>query len=447
MDDAIREPRGPRPFPLLGHLPQFWRDPRQFLVACAETYGDVVRLQIGAPTLLLTSPHDLQHVLVAHPERYAKTLRISGPRGQRALGESVATSLGTAHLHSRRALQPSFHLTALEAFGPRIAAAATSWVSERTDGERLNLAEHMRALALRVMALTLFGHDLSRDTTLLAAIAARRRYHESVVGTRLPSAMSGTASLLPGYRRALKTIDAALTRALHAHRQAATPHTDHMLSHWTRARRSDGAPLTDAHIRDEALTFIDTGYETIGAALTWTCYLLAQHPDVEDRLASELVGVLNGRSPTAADLRQLPYAAAVLKESLRLYPPAWNFVRTALTSDVLPSNVPVAPGTKLFLCPYIVQRNPRYFPDPQTFSPDRFLGQRDQPRFSYFPFGGGPHVCIGQPLAELECLLILSEVTQRLRFELVSREPPALDSAFALRPRHGLWARVRIKNV
>ncbi len=431
---------------MLGHLLHYWYDPLGFLVRCAREYGDVVKLHIGKPTLLLTNPDDIRHVLVTHADRYAKTLRISGALGRRALGESVLTSLGEEHRKRRRALQPSFHSRAIEVFGTVVTDAVDRWRTDRQDGERLNIADHMRLLARRIMTHVLFGSDIERDdSTLLDAISTRRRYHEHIVGAVLP-AQYQPARVLFGYRKAIRHIDVALSRALHMRRES-TEHADDMLSQWIRTRYDDGTSMTDAEIRAEALTFMDTGFETIGIALTWTWYLLAEHPDVEARLASELRDILGDRLPCAGDLPRLRYTAAVFKESLRLYPPAWNFVRTALASDMLPCGVQVQRGTKLFLCQYIVHRNPTYFSQPEAFNPDRFEEQADSERrrFRYFPFGGGPHVCLGEPLAELECVLVLATLASRLKFELEPDQTVRPDVGFALRPHNGIRVRVMRK--
>lgn len=439
-------PSGPPALPFLGHLPQFWRDPLGFLVRCAAEYGDVVSLRIGRPTLLLTNPDDIRHVLVTHAGRYSKTPRISGPSGRRRLGNSVLSSSGSEHLKQRRAMQPLMHSKALDVFAGAITHAVDEWMSDRSDGSRLDIAEHMQALARRIMTTVLLGSDAEdADGTVAQAVRTRRRYHEHVVGAALPQYRPSRIAFQ--YRKARKILDALLAEAIQL-RRTSTRHFDDMLSRWIQIRYVDDTAMTDEQIHAEALTFIDTGYETISAALTWTWYLLARHPHVETRLASEMRDVLGGRLPYAEDVPKLRYTAAVLKESLRLYPPAWNFARTALEPDVLPCGVEVLPGMKLFLCQYIVHRRRRYFVDPDEFKPERFSGEAssDRPRFSYFPFGGGPHACLGEAFAELESIVVLASLAQRFRFELEPGHTMKMDAGFALRPRHGMGMHVVAKN-
>ena len=168
--------------------------------------------------------------------------------------------------------------------------------------------------------------------------------------------------------------------------------------------------MSDNLLRDEALTLISTGYETVGAALAWCCYLLAQSPGEQSRLHAELRRVLSNRPPGTNDLHQLSYTEAVFNESMRLYPPTWIFVRVAQVDDVLPSGFRVRTGTKLFLSPYVTHRHPTYFPDPERFDPARFSDDagKSRPKFAYFPFSGGPRVCLGQTFAMAEGALILA---------------------------------------
>jgi cytochrome P450 len=253
------------------------------------------------------------------------------------------------------------------------------------------------------------------------------------------------ARILFEYRKAIKHIDAALARTIQERRSG--KHSNDMLSGLIHTRYDDGTGMTDDQIRTEALTFIDTGYETISAALTWTWYLLAQHPNIEATLAAGLAAILNGKPPRAEDIQKLQYIDKVLKESMRLYPPTWNFVRSVLEEDVLPCGVTVQPGSKLLLCQYIVQHNPRYFPEPARFDPQRFSAEaeRDRPKYSYFPFGGGAHICLGETFAELECAVVLATIAQRFKFQLEPGQTVKLNAGLALRPQNGIWVQASTK--
>ena len=204
----------------------------------------------------------------------------------------------------------------------------------------------------------------------------------------------------------------------------------------------DGSRMTDRQVRDEVLTLTSTGHETIGDALGWTCYLLEQHPHVEERLQAEIQHVLGGRQVVAEDFSRLRYTGMVLSESLRLYPPTWIYSRVPLANDVLPSEREVKKGWTLYLCPYVLHRHPEYFHLPERFNPDRFGDdQLQQAKLAYFPFGGGAHTCIGEALARLEGVLVLATIGQHIRFERVGGKPVVPKAGVTLFPKGGIQMR------
>jgi cytochrome P450 len=206
--------------------------------------------------------------------------------------------------------------------------------------------------------------------------------------------------------------------------------------------------MTDQQVRDEAVTLFITGYETIGEALTWTSYLLSQHQAIEAKFFAEVDEVLGGRVPSAGDLPRLGYSGMVLAESMRLYPPTWIFIRMTLQEDKLPSGATISAGSKLYLCPYVMHRHPRYFPDPNRFDPERFTetAKKERPQFAYFPFGGGARVCIGEHFAKMEGTLVLASIAQRFRLSLVPGQTIVPEPKMTLRPKHGLMMRIQQRD-
>ncbi|MBA3403703.1 MAG: cytochrome P450, partial [Gemmatimonadaceae bacterium] len=201
----------------------------------------------------------------------------------------------------------------------------------------------------------------------------------------------------------------------------------------------DGRGMNDAQLRDEALTIFLAGHETTANALTWTWYLLSQNPDAEARLHAELDEALSGRIPGFDDLAALPYTRMVLAESLRLYPPAWAIGRRALNSFEVRGYT--VPGKSVVLMSqYIMHRDPRYFPDPERFDPERWTpeAQAQRPKFSYFPFGGGTRVCIGEQFAWMEGILLIASIAQNWRLRLVKSQRVEVQPLITLRPRHGM---------
>jgi cytochrome P450 len=294
------------------------------------------------------------------------------------------------------------------------------------------------------MIKTLFGHNFKDDTGELAdAITTRRRYFEYTLSSIFPFPEYVPLPIVHKHRQAIKIIDEAIYGAIHSQRDT-TVLSGGLLSRLMEARYEDGTGMNDKQVRDEALTFLNTGYETIGAALAWTLYLLSLHPEIESKLLVELHEVSNGRFPCVEDLSKLRYAAMVLSESMRLYPPTWMFVRVARQSDTLPSGANVPAGTKLYLCPYVTHRHPCYFPEPERFDPERFSarGKQGRPRFAYFPFGGGSRKCIGEAFARMEGVLVLASIVQRFKLTLLPGQTIVPEAGIFLRPKNGILMQV-----
>jgi cytochrome P450 len=437
-----RRPTGPRGLPLVGNLPWFLADKLGFLTSCAARYGDVVKLRIGEPTYLLTNPADIQHVLLDKALSYSKTPRLTSQRGRRLSGSGMQTSSGSEHLRQRRLLQPLFQRKSVETFYPVMLRKTVGWMDRWSDGGAMDAASEMESLALSTIIGTLFGTGFD-ETQLAQAITVRRRYIEYVYASLLPFPEYLPAEIVFKYHRAMQTIDDTIHAEI-ANSAAGKGAHESFTSILSEVAYPDGSRMTTAQIRDEILSFASTGYETIGDALGWTLYLLAEHPHIERAIADELFQVLGQRVPHLEDITKLVYTRKVLEESMRLYPPTWIFVRMALRNDQLPSGPVILRGSKVYLCQYVVHRDPRYFPEPERFDPERFseAARSGRPRFAYFPFGGGSRTCIGEQFALLESLSILAMVLSRFRFLVDTGQKIALRPTITLRPKHGIRMRV-----
>jgi cytochrome P450 len=232
--------------------------------------------------------------------------------------------------------------------------------------------------------------------------------------------------------RAIAEIDALLFRIISARRK--TPPRDDLLGTLLAAQDDDGSGMSDKQLRDEAITLFLAGHETTALTLAHTLYLLSKHPDVERKLHAELEEVLGGRAPSANDVRALPYTERVLKESMRLFPPAWTTGRET-TEEIEVRGYRVPKGAQVMVSQWIVHRDPRWFPNPEGFDPDRWTPERAKsiPRFAYFPFGGGPRVCIGNHFAMMEATLILAMIVQRWKLELLPGQRLDLKPSVTLR--------------
>ena len=435
---------GPPGYPFLGHVPEFLRDKLGFLSMCAAGYGDVVRLHIGEPTFLLNNADDVKHVFVTNPDNYDKTPRMVTPRGKRLSGAGLLTSLGPDHLRQRLMLQPVFYRKSIESFGAMIARTLEDRLAGWKSGMELDVADDMMSLAQTNIIRTVFGMSFNdAGGKLAAAVTVRRQYMEHVFFSLFPFPEYLPTPIVWAYRTAMQRIDETIYCAIRERRQANALRQD-LLSSLLRVTYEDGTRMTDTQVHDEALTLLITGYETIGEALAWTWYLLASHADVEANVLTELREVLDGRTPAVEDVGKLRYTGMVLAESMRLYPPTWIVVRMARHDDVLPSGVMIPAGSKLYLCQYVMHRNPRYFPDPERFNPERFSeeAKKQRPPFAYFPFGGGARVCIGESFAKMQGILVLAAVAQRFKLRLVSGQQVVPEPKMTLRPRNGLRVRV-----
>lgn len=442
---SVSRPPGPRPWPLVGHAPPFVRDRLGFLRRAAREHGPVVRLRLGGETYLLVDPEDVHHVLVTNDANYTKSPRMLDGRARRWAGHGLLTSTGERHLALRRAMQPAFHRDAIARHRDAVLETVDAWIAARRDGETLDIAAEMMRLTHRITGRVLWDADYAgRDAALGRAVVDRRRFIRHVFFSPLPRPESWPLPVVLRHRRALRRLDREARSRIARRRRAPEEGVD-LLTMLVRARRRDGTPLTDDEIRDEAITLAVTGWETVGEALSWTWHLVGRHPATALRLQEEVGDVVGNRSPAIDDLSHLRYVAMVLDEALRLYPPTWIWVRMAREPDRLPSGYAVEAGTKLYLCPWVLHRDPGAFPNPDAFAPERFAGG-GRPPAEFFPFGKGPHVCIGEPLARTEATLVIARIVQRLAIEPLDDDPVVPEPGITLTPRNGIRARIRFRD-
>jgi len=357
----------------------------------------------------------------------------------------LLTSLGSAHIKQRRMMQPVFYRNFIQAFGETIIKGVEQSLAVWNADLELNVTNEMMGLAQRNIIKTVLGDDfVDRSEELASAITTRKKYVEHVYFSLLPFPEHLPPKLRREYKQAMKCIDDTIYREVHIRRDPAASRND-MLSLLMQAKYEDGTGMSDGQIRDEMLTLFSAGYETIGDALGWTWYLLSQYPEVEARLLAEIREVLDGREPCVGDVPRLRYTGMILAESMRLYPPTWIFIRIARRNETLPSGATIPAGTKLYLCQYVMHRNPRYWPEPERFDPERFneSAKKERPKFSYFPFGGGARVCIGEAFAKMEGILVLASIAQRFQLTLVSGQTIVPEPTMTLRPKNGIWMRVK----
>jgi cytochrome P450 len=422
----------------------FRRDALGYLTAAAREYGDVAHLRLGSKRIfLLNHPDYVKDVLVTHHRRFTG---LAFEAGKRIIGEGLLSAQGEAHRRQRRLVQPAYHRERVAAYGATMVEHARRWGERQRDGDVVAIRGEMMRLTLGVIGETMFGtSDDSAAEEVRELIDAALALFGPITFAfaRLVERLPTPAARRFG--RARDRFDARVYRMLHERRASGADRGD-LLSMLLLAQdaEGDGAGLSDGQVRDEVVTIFLAGHETTASALTWAWSLLAQHPAVEARMHAEVDAVLGGRVPTAADLPRLPYTSGVFAEALRLYPPAAMIFRRALEEHPVGEWVIPKDGT-VILSQYVLHRDARFFPDPELFDPDRWRpgATAARPRYAYFPFGGGPRVCIGEGFALLEGTLVLATIAQRWRATLLDgARPPAIDPLRQTRPSDALRMRL-----
>jgi cytochrome P450 len=430
--------------PLLGNTLRLLRDPLGFLTEAAREYGDVVDVNVRLMRIYLVSrPELIDKVLVADNRAYVKD---EGTHALRALlGEGLLTSEGDHWRRQRRLAQPGFHRERVASYGAVMVEYTERMLSTFRDGDVRNIHEDMMRLTREIVAKTLFDADLTRESASVgeAFEVVVRRFAEVPPGIpvidRIPT---------PGqrrYRRAVETLDAMIYRLINERRASGHDAGD-LLSMLMGARDEDGGGrMSDRELRDEAITLFLAGHETTALVLSFAWLLLSQNPEVEAKLAFELEEALGGRPPAVSDIPKLRYVDWVIHETMRLYPPAWAIGREALEDREI-GGFHVPKGTQVWTSQWVTQRDPRYFEDPEAFRPERWSGDLAKriPKYAYYPFGGGPRLCIGASFALMEATLLLATIAQKVRLIALPDHPIRLVTGVTLRPKYGV--RVAVKR-
>ena len=431
--------------PLLGNLLQARRDPLKFFLGSAGRHGDVVRYRVLTEVgYLVSHPEGVEHVLQKNHRNYDKGTEDYDVL-RWLLGQGLLTSDGDFWRRQRRLMQPAFHRRLVATFGERMVGETATmlerWRPHAESGQPVDVAAEMMRLTLDIVGHALFGLDLSREATSFGrAFTEANRY----LSDRLYFPFPPPSVPTPRNRRfkaALRTLDAVAEGVIRERRRAADGEDrGDLLSMLLSARDEEtGEGMDDRQLRDEVMTLLLAGHETTANALSWTWYLLGEHPEAEERLRAELSGVLGVRLPTVEDVPNLRYTRMVIEESMRLYPPVWAIGRNTIAEDeILGYRIPA--NVEVTLSAYVTHRHPAFWEDPEVFDPERFSPGRSEgrPRFAYFPFAGGPRLCIGRDFALLEAQLILATVAQRYRPRLVPGHPVESEPLITLRPRRGL---------
>ena len=404
----------------------------------AGTYGDIAHYKIGHHHIVfLNHPEYIREVLVVQNDNFIKERTVQ--RTRMLLGEGMITAEGAVHRAQRLAAQPAFHRQRIAEYAGIIVEEAAHIRDSWRAGEQRDIATDMMQLTLNVVARTLFATDLRQEVYELAAAINRIMglYNFLIM---LPAAEWLVHLRPPGlaaFVRARNRIDAVVYRMIDARRQGGLDRGS-LLDLMLAASPADDAESRRS-LRDQVITIFLAGYETVANALSWAWYLLSQNPGCESKFHHEVDAILAEKNPAFEDVSRLRYTESVMAESLRLYPPAWAMGRYArnhfrLGDYFLPAR------TTVLISQFITHRDPRYFPDPLRFDPDRFSPEAKirRTKFTYFPFGAGARQCIGESFAWMEGVLILATLAQKWSLRLVPGHRVEPQPLITLRPKYGM---------
>ncbi len=409
-----------------GFLWQALRNPLDALTALAQEQGDIARVKFrNRDIFLLNHPEFIEQVLVKQSHNFVK-----GPALQRAkilLGEGLLTSEGVEHLSQRRAIQPAFHSQRMEDYAAVMSFSVLNQMASWQSGQRVNMADLMMRLTLDITLRSFFGIAPEDTTQRVSRSMSTLMRLFPLTALPLPDSARGW---FPNFKRAAADLN-AVTEVLIANPQSRLAKT--ALINLLKEHSSD------EQIRSHALTFLLAGYETTALLLAWCWDMLAYHPCVQGRMQAEVDRVLGNRIPTPEDLSNLPYTRTVVKETLRLRPPAWTIGRQALKDcEIGGQDIPA--GATVLVSQWVMHHDPRFYADPQEFRPERWseIDKTSFPRFAFFPFGGGERVCIGEHFAWTEAMVALALTARKWQVLPINTQPARPQPSVTLRPRNGV---------
>lgn len=413
------------------------RDPLELMMNAASQYGDIVHFRNGFQHIfLLNHPDYIKDVLLTHDTNFLKGRGIK--RTGRILGEGLITSEGDFHRRQKLRTQPAFHRQHTTSYGEVMVDYAATFRERWQDGQTLDILREMRRLTMAIIGKTMLSAVTEEEMDEInKAVEIAMAEFKSF---KLPWADLAEKLPLPGTRRSQKAgkyLEGVISRIIDERRRSEKDSGDLLtMLMLAQNQEGDGSPADNEQVRDEALTLFLAGYETNATALMWTWYLVSLHPEVEAMLHAELDMVLKSRLPTADDVPNLRYTEMIFAEAMRLYPPTWRLVRYAI-KDYKVGGYVVPAGSLVVVSQFVMHRDPRYFPDPLRFDPERWTpeARASRPPYSYFPFGGGSRRCIAEAFARMEGILVIATLAQRWRMRLLSDHPVELAPVQLLRPK------------
>lgn len=438
---GYRLPDGPKPKPYLGATLDMAHAPLEYMTALHQRYGKAATIQFlkGQRFVLFFTPAAVKYVLTEHPRNFTSREFNDGLRW--LLGEGLLVLDGETHRRERRLVQPAFHKKRIEQYASIMTEHTAEALATWRDGETRDIALDLQNLTMRIVAKALFDADMSAESMALSQAFNTIARWSSDDPFAWQNLLKLDVPFLPYGKvmRAARSLNDAMFALIQERRTHRGDRGD-VLSMLLAAQDEDGSGMSDRQLRDEVMTLFAAGHETTMNALCWTFYLLSEYPSVRRKLEDELAHVLAGRTPTVDDVPNLVYTDMVIKEAMRLFPPAWTIGRRAV-DDFEVEGYRLPAGQFFFLPQWVIHRSREVWgADALVFRPERFDPQRPQevPPFAYFPFGGGPRICIGMPFAQMEARLLLAMIAQRFRLRVRPGFRVVPKPNVTIRPKYGL---------
>ena len=446
MNVVVVDPPVAPGLPILGAARAMLNDATGFVLRTTRELGPLFRIPLGPRSLtLIAHPDDLRRVLQEQNKEYPRGKVVDPIRPM--LGNGLPMTDADVWRRKRRIMQPAFNKPRIALLTDTMSAVTRRYVDRFSAGDELNTLDLMMRLTRDIILETMFSNQLGADTAELdRAFAELERYvaRYSFIPFKVPLWLPTPDNF--SFRRALATIDRLIVGLITA-RQASGEKRGDLLDALLEARDEDGQPMAPAELRDEAVSIFFAGHETSANALTWATYLLSTHPETFARLRGEADRVIGDRLPTVQDVPKLEYAAMVIREAMRLYPPGWIYGRVAERDDVLRGHR-IREGDMLGICPLVAHRLPESWPDPERFDPERFAGEKTSSNrnFTYIPFGSGPHMCIGIHLAMAETQIVLAMMARRAQLVVERPDEVRMLSKVTLQVAGGLPVKVEMRR-
>lgn len=436
---------GPKGLPISGNVLAFRRDTLKFIRDAAKEYGDVVHFRFGPKrhVYMLNNPDMIKEVLVTKQAHFRKGKGLQVARA--VVGDGILTSEGKKHIRQRRLMQPAFHRDRIAGYADAMVRQGVELMEDWKDGEVRDIHQDMMKVTLAIITETMFGKTVKEGADKIGhAIDVGLKYVSTKATSFIDIPLSVPTRSNREFVESSEVLDKTIYGLIEERRKSTGNHTDLLAMLLAARDEDDGQGMTDEQVRDEVMTIFVAGHETTANTMSWIFYLLATHPEAEQKLHDEMKSVLGGRLPTVEDIPNLTYVNLIISETLRLYPAAWTINREVVEPVEIGGHT-YEPGDTLMMSQYVMHRQEKYFEDPDEFRPERFAGDllKRIPAYAYFPFGGGPRICIGNNFALMEAALLLATIAQRYRLRLAEPDQKVeLEPVVTLRPKNGLPMRL-----